>query len=82
MAMEVISFNELRQIKDSLPNGSMERIAEELKISSETVRNYFGASNYKDGSSVGLHTEQGPGGGIVELDDDRILKVAKRILKE
>ena len=82
MAMEVISFNELRQIKDSLPDGSMERIAEELNVSSETVRNYFGASNYKDGSSVGLHIEQGPDGGIVELDDDRILKVAQRILKE
>ena len=82
MAMEVISFNELRQIKDSLPDGSMERIAEELNVSSETVRNYFGASNYKDGSSVGLHIEQGPDGGIVELDDDRILKVAKKILKE
>ncbi|MBE9487956.1 MAG: DNA-binding protein [Bacteroidetes bacterium] len=80
--MEVISFNELRQIKDSLPNGSMERIAEELNISSETVRNYFGASNYKNGSSVGLHIEQGPDGGIVELDDDKILRVAKKILKE
>ena len=34
-----ITFNELRNIKDSLPEGSMHRIADELNISVETVRN-------------------------------------------
>ncbi len=80
--MEVITFNELRQIKDNLPDGSMERIARELNISDETVRNYFGASNYRDGQCVGLHVEQGPNGGLVHLDDDNILQAAKRILEE
>ena len=80
--MEVITFNELRQIKDSLPNGSMERIARELNISDETVRNYFGASNYKDGQCVGIHVEQGPDGGLVHLDDDNILQAARRIIAE
>ena len=38
-----ITFNELRKIKDSLPSGSMHRIADELNMSVETVRNFFGA---------------------------------------
>ena len=37
-----ITFNELRKIKDSLPAGSMHRIAAELNIDVETVRNFFG----------------------------------------
>ena len=34
-----ITFNELRKIKDSLPSGSMHRIADELNMSVETVQN-------------------------------------------
>ena len=46
-----ITFNELRRIKDSLPPGSMHRIADELSLSVETVRNFFGGHNFKDGRS-------------------------------
>jgi hypothetical protein len=77
-----ITFNELRKIKDSLPDGSMRRIAEELDIEVETVRNYFGGANYEQGKSVGIHLEQGPNGGIVLLDDDTILDKAQQILQE
>ena len=80
--MEVITFNELRRIKDSLPNGSSQRIAEELNISVDTVRNYFGASHYKEGQSVGIHIEKGPDGGLVTLDDTTILDCARKILEE
>ena len=52
-----ITFNELRKIKDSLPTGSMHRIADELNISVETVRNFFGGQNFKEGKSVGIHLE-------------------------
>ena len=38
---KTITFNELRRLKDSLPDGSTHRIADELGISVETVRNYF-----------------------------------------
>ena len=46
---EKITFNELRKIKDTLPDGSMHRIADELGLDVETVRNYFGGANYAHG---------------------------------
>lgn len=41
----VITFNELRRIKDKLPSGSSQRIADELGIDVDTVRNYFGGKH-------------------------------------
>lgn len=79
---KTITFNELREIKDSLPDGSMHCIADELGVSVETVRNYFGGYNFKDGKSCGLHIEPGPNGGIVMLDDTAILDRALLMLKE
>ena len=79
---KTVTFNELRKIKDNLPDGSMQKIAEELGISVETVRNYFGGYNYKDGKSCGIHIEPGPDGGIVMLDDSTILEKALVILGE
>ena len=76
---KTITFNELRKIKDQLPDGSMHRIAEKLDLNVETVRNYFGGSNYSKGESVGIHIEQGPDGGIVILDDTTILDIAREI---
>jgi len=80
--VKTISFNELRRIKDSLPDGSIQIIADTLGINSETVRNYFGGTNYKNGEIIGFHTEQGPDGGIVLLDDTTILELAMKILKD
>ena len=79
---KTITFNELRKIKDSLPSGSMQRIADELRVDVETVRNYFGGHNYKEAGSCGVHIEPGPDGGLVMLDDTTILDVACRILDE
>ena len=39
--MRTITFNELRKIKDSLPAGSMHRIADELGLNVDTVRNFL-----------------------------------------
>lgn len=75
-----ITFNELRKIKDSLPDGTIKKLADEFKISEETVRNYFGGANYTNGAAVGIHMEPGPNGGIVLLDDDSILHRAKELL--
>ena len=77
-----ITFNELRRIKDNLPAGSMRKIAERLNLDEETVRNYFGGANYRAGKAIGMHIEQGPGGGIVTFDDETILDLARGILAE
>jgi len=79
---KTITFNELRKVKDLLPSGSMTKIAEELGLENETVRNYFGGHNFKDGKSCGMHIEPGPDGGLVMLDDTQILDIALRILQE
>ena len=80
--MRTITFNELRRIKDSLPSGSMHRIADELNMTVETVRNFFGGHNFKNGKSVGIHLEPGPDGGLVMLDDTKVLEKALQILRE
>ncbi|MEN6454052.1 MAG: DNA-binding protein [Prolixibacteraceae bacterium] len=77
-----ITFNELRKIKDSLPDGSIRQLAREFDLDVETVRNYFGGANYDRGRSVGLHIEPGPNGGIVLLDDTQILQRAEELLNE
>ena len=80
--MRTITFNELRRIKDLLPSGSMHRIADELNMTVETVRNFFGGHNFKNGKSVGIHLEPGPDGGLVMLDDTTVLEKALQILRE
>jgi predicted transcriptional regulator len=77
-----ISFKELRDIKHKLPTGSVSRIASELQIEEQTVRNYFGAKKYVNGEIVGKHIQPGPNGGFVSIDDDTILSVARRIIAE
>jgi hypothetical protein len=76
-----ITYNELRKIKDSLPDGSIHRIAEDMNLSVETVRNYFGGHSYQEGQSCGIHIEAGPNGGLVTLDDTTILDKALEILE-
>lgn len=79
----VITFNELRKIKDKLPSGSSQRIADELGIGVNVVRNYFGGTHFEEGKKVvGIHIEKGPDGGVVTLDDTAILECAMRIIAE
>ena len=80
--MRTITFNELRRIKDTLPDESMHRIADELNLDVDTVRNFFGGHNFKLGKSVGIHLEPGPDGGLVMIDDTTVLDCALQILKE
>lgn len=75
-----ITFNELRRIKDSLPDGSTAEIAKRCGVSADTVRNYFGGAHYESGEAVGVHFEPGPGGGIVMLEDTTILEIAQEII--
>ncbi|HMQ50067.1 MAG TPA: DNA-binding protein [Saprospiraceae bacterium] len=77
-----ITFDELREIKHKLPTGSVSRIAQELNISEQTVRNYFGASKYDEGDITGKHITPGPNGGIVQLKDTTILEMARKMIAE
>ena len=77
-----ITFFELRRIKHALPTGSVKRIADELHLEEQTVRNYFGAKKYENGQIVSQHIQPGPDGGIVSLEDETILSVARRIIEE
>lgn len=77
-----ITFSELRRIKHQLPTGSVSRIANELKVTEQTVRNYFGAKKYDQGQIVDKHVRPGPHGGYVNLSDTTILDSATRILNE
>ncbi len=79
---KTITFNELRRIKDSLPEGSIHVIADKLNMTVQSVRNYFGGSNYDTGTNMGLHIEPGPEGGYVILDDPKILDMALAILED
>lgn len=79
---KTITFNELRRLKDSLPDGATRRIADELNLTVQTVRNYFGGVNYEFGKNIGMHIEPGPDGGIVVLDDTTIYDMAVKILEE
>lgn len=77
-----ITFDELRRIKHALPSGSIARIAQDLSVDEQTVRNYFGAHDYSHGKLVEFHLEPGPNGGIVHLEDTTILDRARQILGE
>jgi len=74
----VLTFEELRKVKDSLPHGAMEQIAAELNLDVQTVRNYFGSDHFEHDNFVGAHYESGVHGGIVKLDDDRIYEAAQK----
>ncbi len=77
-----ITFDELRRVKHSLPTGSIKRIAQQLELSEQTVRNYFGAEKYSEGAPVDRHLQPGPNGGIVYLEDTTILDLARKIIEE
>jgi hypothetical protein len=75
-----ITFEELRQIKHMLPTGGVSKIAHDLNMDEQTVRNYFGAKKFIDGKIVDQHIQPGPQGGIVELDDTAILSKAQELI--
>ena len=75
-----ITFKELRDIKHKLPTGSINRIAQKLDVDEQTVRNYFGAKKFEDGKIAPWHLQPGPNGGIVNIKDETILKLAREII--
>jgi hypothetical protein len=78
-----ITFDQLRQIKHQLPTGSIAKMAKELNMDEQAIRNYFGADKYSSSQGiVDRHIQSGPDGGIVHLEDTKILDLATKIIKE
>ena len=78
-----LTYNEFRLLRDNLPHGAIDTIANRLGITADEVRFYFHATD-EDGvpTSSGVHHEEGPDGGFVELDDLTILEAALELLKK
>ncbi|RYD74889.1 MAG: DNA-binding protein [Sphingobacteriales bacterium] len=77
----IITFDELRKVKDSLPHGSLEKIADEVGTDVQTVRNYFGSQHFDHGGFTGAHYELGPTGTYVDLQDTQIYETAMKLIK-
>lgn len=77
-----ITFEDLRRVKHALPSGSVARIAQDLNVEEQTVRNYFGAHDYQKGDIIEWHHEPGPHGGIVHLEDPTIYNRAMQLIEE
>lgn len=77
-----LTYKELRDIKHSLPTGSIKRIATQLNLDEQSVRNYFGANKYESDEIVGRHIQPGPNGGVVHIENTQILDMAKQIIAE
>ncbi len=79
----LITFEELRKIKHNLPTGSISKIAGQLDIPEQTVRNYFGAKKYEEGGEVvDLHVQPGPSGGVVKIENPAIIELARKMITE
>jgi hypothetical protein len=78
----VLTFEELRKVKDSLPHGSIEKIAGDLHLDVQTVRNYFGSDHFSHDSFVGAHYEPGVHGGYVKLDNEQIYETAMKLIEQ
>lgn len=75
-----ITYDELRAIKHRLPTGSISRIAQKLEMDEQSVRNYFGANKYKSSEIIGRHIQPGPKGGVVHIENTKIIDLAKKII--
>lgn len=75
-----ITFKELREIKHKLPTGSISKIASELNLDEQTVRNFFGAKKFATGDISTWHLQPGPDGGIMNIKDTTILDLAKQMI--
>lgn len=58
--MRIITFNQLREIKNQLPEGSTHVIADKLNLDVQTVRNYFGGTDYDGGHAWAFTSSQDP----------------------
>jgi len=76
------TFEEIQHLKDQLPCGSISRIARELGIHEQRVRNFLGANKSEEGALIGRSLQPNTAGAIINLEDTAILNLAKQIIAE
>ena len=76
----LITFEELRTVKHNLPTGSIKKIAQQLNLNEQSVRNFFGARKTPGKLPKGWHLQAGPNGGIVKIENPRVLECAQYII--
>ena len=82
MPIKRITYNKLRALRDALPDGALHRIAHDLNMDIDVVRSYFGCYDLIKGAPAGFHVEPGPDGGIVLVDDTKVLDYALQMLHD
>ncbi len=78
----LITFEELRNIKHSLPAGSIRKIAKQLNVEEQSIRNFFGAKKTSGELPAGWHKQAGPNGGVIKIESPIVLEYAQQMIAD
>jgi len=78
----LVTFEELRDVKHRLPTGSIRKIAQQLDMEEQSIRNFFGAKKESGKLPSGWHKQPGFNSGVVMIENTIVLDLAKQILEE
>ena len=83
MPSAYITLDELRALKDALPHGAIDTIAQELAIPPEQVRAFLAAASLPGADPrAAIHAERGHAGGTLCAPHDDILRAARNLLQQ
>lgn len=83
MPSAYITLDELRALKDALPHGAIESIAQSLAIPPEQVRAFLAAASLPGADPrAAIHAERGHAGGTLCAPHDDILRAARNLLQQ
>lgn len=83
MPSAYITLDELRALKDALPHGAIEAIAQQLAIPPEQVRAFLAAASLPGADPrAAIHAERGHAGGTLCAPHDDILRAARNLLQQ
>ena len=83
MPSAYITLDELRALKDALPHGAIESIAQQLAIPPEQVRAFLAAASLPGADPrAAIHAERGHAGGTLCAPHDDILRAARNLLQQ
>lgn len=83
MPSAYITLDELRALKDALPHGAIESIAQSLAIPPEQVRAFLAAASLPGADPrAAIHAERGHAGGTLCAPHDDIIRAARNLLQQ